>query len=158
MRDFWINSISADYLAVFPLQDFGLWYPSLLLAFLVSSIFAFRMNRKLQKDGLGFFLEEIQEEAQGYSSFGAKRWIQYGLGVLLFLLLLFPQFHDSVRLGSEAIEWRHGWGDLSIIKQSEIDSLGSEQGHPVFYYRDSLKLDLDDYRYDTDPINEFFKK
>lgn len=98
-------------------------------------------------------MEEIQEEAQGYSSFGAKRWIQYGLGVLLFLLLLFPQFHDSVRLGSDAIEWRQGWGELSRISKTEIDSLVTEQGHPVFYYRDSLKLDLDDYRYHIGPIN-----
>jgi len=158
IRNVWVKNIATEYFAVFPLQDFGLWYPSLLLSFLLATLIAFRLNRSLQKDGLSFFLEEVQEEAQGYRSFGPKRWIQYGLGLVLFLLLLYPQFHDSVRFKGEQIEWRQGWGDFAELHRSDIDSLGEEQGHPVFYYGDSLKMDFDDYNYDLDKIEAFLSK
>ena len=155
LQSFWFGYMAKDYAFVFPLKNFALWYPSLLLAFLISSLVAFRLNRTLQKDGLSFFLEELQEEAQGYRSFGPKRWIQYGLGVVLFVLLLLPQFRASVRAADQSIEHYSGWSELEQFTLDSFNHLAEEQGHPVLYFEDSLKIDLDDYNYSKVDLMKF---
>ncbi len=118
---------SSVYPAYFPLKDSAFWQPALLGGLLVGSLVAFRLNRKLQQDGLSFYLEELQELAQGYQSFGTFRVVQYSLGLVLFLFLSYSAMSTGLGIDGQSIKELHPWRQHEVYKVNAIKKLNNQE-------------------------------
>ncbi len=147
----WLES--ADHL-YFPLKNSALWQPALLGGLLIGSLVAFRLNRKLQADGLSFYLEELQELAQGYQSFGTFRTIQYGVGLVLFSILSYSALNTGLALDKQALTLVHPWGGYEKFSFQEIKKLDSPKTTQLLLNeKDTISISI--YKYDSKALEEF---
>ncbi len=100
----------------------ALIYPSLILGFSISSFMAPALNMYLQKDGLGFFLQDYGEEVEGFSYRKAKAW-QVIVALALVVLLLIPQSNIYIKLIQNELSWRLPLEEQRTVKLSEIEQV-----------------------------------
>tara|TARA_B100001115_G_scaffold182713_1_gene179642 strand:- start:1757 stop:2443 length:687 start_codon:yes stop_codon:yes gene_type:complete len=156
----WINSttlMAPDSLALyFPLKNSAFWQASILGGLLVGSLVAFRLNRKMQKDGLSFYLEELQELAQGYQSFGTFRYLQYGLGLLLFAVLSYSALSSGIALDKASVTIIEPFGQYDSHSFTEIKKLDiKEDTQLLLDEKDTINLSF--YKIDTLRLNLFIE-
>lgn len=144
----------SDYHLYYPLKDSAMWQPALLGGLLLGSLLAFRVNRNLQSDGLSFYLEELQELVQGYQSFGAFRYFQYGLGLLLFLLLSYSALSSGVGIDKASITKVHPFGTYEKSNFIELKKLDTNKDIQLLLNEtDTINLSL--YKVNSLELEEF---
>ena len=132
------------------------WQASILGGLLVGSLVAFRLNRKMQKDGLSFYLEELQELAQGYQSFGTFRYLQYGLGLLLFAVLSYSALSSGIALDKASVTIIEPFGQYDSHSFTEIKKLDiKEDTQLLLDEKDTINLSF--YKIDTLRLNLFIE-
>lgn len=147
----------ANYSFFLPLKDSALWQSSLLGGLLLGSLIAFVVNRRLQRDGLSFYLEELQELAQGYQSFGTFRYLQYGIGLALFSVLTYSLLSTGLGLDTNQITELHPFGRSNQIEFKTIKKLSSTKGEQLLLdEKDSLDLSI--YKYDSKELDDFLNQ
>ncbi len=140
----------------FPLKDSALWQASLLGGLLLGSLAAFHLNRRLQHDGLSFYLEELQELAQGYQSFGTFRYLQYGIGLVLFSILSYSALSTGLGLDKASITKVHPFGNYEKYNFTEIKKLSNPKADQLLI-NDKDTINLSIYRYDSKVLETFLK-
>jgi len=149
-----LNWMDANYSLYFPLKNSALWQPALLGGLLVGSLVAFRLNRKLQADGLSFYLEELQELVQGYQSFGTFRAIQYGIGLVLFAVLSYSALSTGIGFDKQSITMVHPWGVYDKHPFKEIKKLDSSKTTQLLLNeKDTINISV--YKYNSKLLEEF---
>lgn len=149
-----LNWLESSYHLYFPLKNSALWQPALLGGLLIGSLVAFRLNRKLQADGLSFYLEELQELAQGYQSFGTFRTIQYVVGLVLFSILSYSALNTGLALDKQALTLVHPWEVYEKFSFQEIKKLDSPKTTQLLLNeKDTINISI--YKYDSKALEEF---
>lgn len=148
------NPMASQYGLYMPLKDSALWQASLLGGLLLGSLIAFSINRRLQSDGLSFYLEELQELAQGYQSFGTFRYLQYGIGLILFVVLSYSALSSGLGIDKEQVTEVHPFGNYIQHSFTEINKLNTNKGDQLILNEsDTINLSL--YKYDSSELESF---
>ena len=110
----------------------------------------------MQKDGLSFYLEELQELAQGYQSFGTFRYLQYGLGLLLFAVLSYSALSSGIALDKASVTIIEPFGQYDSHSFTEIKKLDiKEDTQLLLDEKDTINLSF--YKIDTLRLNLFIE-
>lgn len=104
---------------VWIVEDVSLVIPSVILSFLCADFFAEKMNNKLQKDGLSFFLDGYAEEQLGFRKKGLNKF-QKTLGFMFALTLLVADFNVNVKQFGNTIEFNNFLREDKVVKVEEI--------------------------------------
>lgn len=147
----------ANYTFYFPLKDSALWQASLLGGLLLGSLIAFSINRRMQRDGLSFYLEELQELAQGYQSFGTFRYLQYGIGLALFTVLTYSVLSTGLGLNKDQLTEVHPFGQYNQIGFETIKKLSTDKSEQLLI-NEKDSLDLSIYKYDSKELEDFLNQ
>ncbi|WP_421754263.1 hypothetical protein [Croceimicrobium sp.] len=157
----WLNG--SDFLSpqsfalYFPLKNSAYWQAAILGGLLVGSLVAFRLNRKLQRDGLSFYLEELQELVQGYQSFGTFRYLQYGVGLVLFGILSYSALSSGVAFDKAALTIIEPFGHYEKHHFSAIKKLDTTNDIQLLLdEKDTINLSF--YKIDTLRLNLFLEE
>lgn len=147
----------ANYAFYFPLKDSALWQASLLGGLLLGSLIAFSINRRMQRDGLSFYLEELQELAQGYQSFGTFRYLQYAIGLALFTVLTYSVLSTGLGLNKDQLTKVHPFGQYNRIGFETIKKLSTDKSEQLLI-NEKDSLDLSIYKYDSKELEDFLNQ
>jgi len=115
-------------------------YPALVLGFLLSSLLAPIINSSLQKDGLAFFLEEYEEELQGFSQKKIKGW-QIIVSLVLATALLVPQSGIYIKLRGNELSWdKPQQSSSKTMKVSSITKVDVKDRDYTIYFNNGDSL------------------
>lgn len=132
------------------LKDSALWQPALLGGLLIGSLVAFAVNRRLQDDGLSFYLEELQELAQGYQSFGVFRKVQYIFGLIIFLILSYSVLGTSLIFTEDQLYRKQPFQAQESYPIQEIKKLdGPKATQLLINEQDTINMALYEYKPET---------
>lgn len=146
------NFMAPHFSQYYPLKDSAFWQPALLGGLLLGSLVAFSLNRRLQADGLSFYLEELQELAQGYQSFGTFRYIQYGIGLLLFTILSYSALSSGLGLDKASITIVKPWGKYEKYQVNELKKLDSNETTQLLI-NNTDTINTSTYKYQTKDLD-----
>lgn len=147
-----LNPYAADYMLFLPLKNSAFWQASLLGGLLLGSLLAFQLNRRMQRDGLSFYLEELQELVQGYQSFSAFRLVQYALGLILFAILSYSALSTGLGFKPGAMHYLHPWGQTEIKELKSIKKLDKTKSIQLVINKKDT-IDLSYYKYDSKDLD-----
>jgi hypothetical protein len=151
---------------IFSSADFdGLYYrvlpqafiqTSLLLATLTAIVIAPFINERMQSDGLSFYLEELQEYAQGYRLRGSKL-LKLSFGVVLLILLLVGQMKTLFMMNPKEGRAVQGFTSDQRFKLSEIVEINEDNDLQLILSNgDTIFMGIFDY--DSKEVNDFINK
>jgi len=129
---------------------------SVLFAILCAALIAPIINERMQSDGLSFYLEELQEHAQGYKVKGLKL-VQLGVGVVLLILLLYAQVETYFVMNPEEARAVHGFTSDNHFKLSEIKEINSEK-EMLLILENSDTISLGPYNYNRKEVYDYINK
>ena len=139
------------------LKDSALWQPALLGGLLIGSLLAYWLNRRLQKDGLSFYLEELQELAQGYQSFGMFRKIQYIVGLVLFTILSYSVLATSLTFSEDKMYQSRPFKEKVAYSLEDIKKLdGPKATQLLINQQDTINMAL--YEYNSETLKSIFSE
>jgi hypothetical protein len=154
----WNNLLLEDRLREYdmflPVSNNSFWQPSLLGGLLFGSLCAFYLNRIRQKDGLSFYLEELQELAQGYQSFRTFKWIQYVSGFLLFAFLVYAPLSSGLALKKSSLERLGPWQAKETWEIQSIKKLENQNG-PQLLINNQDSISLYRFEYSDSDLEQF---
>jgi len=110
------------------IEDFAIWWPALAMGLLLASFTARWINEKLQKDGLSFFLEGVDDQIKGYDHTRLARW-HIALSLLVFVGLLLSQMQVQLLVKDGVLHYARVTGKVYHIPLDELRALPPENGH-----------------------------
>jgi len=129
---------------------------AMLFAALCAAVLAPFFNERLQKDGLSFYLEELQEHVQGYRMKGLKL-LQLGFGLILLGALLYAQMQTFFVVNTEEGRAMQGFSSDYRFKLSDIKEINNEKELLIIFNNDDT-LYLGVYDYDEKEVYDFINK
>ena len=139
------------------LKDSALVQPALLGGLLVGSLVAFSVNRRMQDDGLSFYLEELQELMQGYQSFGVFRKVQYLFGLALFLILSYSVLATSLVFTEDSMLQKRPFQAPEEHPLMDIKKLdGPKATQLLINEQDTINMAL--YEYNSETLKSIFSE
>ena len=129
---------------------------AMLFAALCAVILAPIFNERLQKDGLGFYLEELQEHVQGYRIKGLKL-LQIGFGLILLVALLYAQMQTFFVMNPTEGRAMQGFSSDYRFKLSDIKEINSDKELLlIFTNNDTIFMGV--YDYNATEVYDFINK
>lgn len=126
---------------------------AVLFAILCAAFIAPFINERLQRDGLSFYLEELQEHMQGYKVKGLKL-VQLSVGLVLLILLLYAQVQTYLVMNPEEARAVQGFSSDFHFKLSEIKEINSEKDMLLILENgDTVSLGI--YNYDQKEVYDY---
>ncbi len=161
---YWVLYFLAEEVFVSP-EFNGLYYgvkpqayiqSAVLFALLSAAFISPYINDRLQRDGLGFYLEELQEHVQGYRIKGLKL-VQLSAGFVLLFLLLYAQMETFFVMNPKEGRAVHGFSSNNYFKISEIKEINSDKDLEIILFNGDT-ISLSPYNYDSKEVYDFINK
>jgi hypothetical protein len=129
---------------------------SLLFAVLTAIVIAPFINERMQSDGLSFYLQELQEYAQGYRLRGSKL-LKLSFGIILLILLLAGQMKTFFVMNPKEGRAVQGFTSDQRFKLSEIVEINNDDElQLILISGDTVFMGIFDY--DSKEVSDFIKK
>lgn len=100
------------------LERTSLVLPALLVGLSLSTQLADGINDYFQKDGLGFYLVELQEWREGFSFRRLRAW-HLGLSLVLLLPLIYAQFNSYLELNANSLVSKQNFGEPRVVPHGQ---------------------------------------
>lgn len=142
-------------LFVYPIHRTALILPAIISGFTVANILGDKINAYIQKDGLAFFLKEVQANWEGLNLIRLKFW-HYLLVLAFLVLLLYSQFSVFFKAYPEVIIYTTQVLDTQSISKDEVSKVGG--GQPlVLYFQNGDSLSMGKFDYSKEEVKAYFK-
>ena len=129
---------------------------SVLFAVLCAAVIAPFINERMQRDGLGFYLNELQEHVQGYKLKGLKL-VQLSIGLLLLILLLYAQVETYFVMNPKEGRAVHGFSSDHNFKLSDIKEINSDKEMRLILNNGDT-IFMGPYNYNRKEVYDFINK
>jgi len=129
---------------------------AMLFAFLCAAVLAPFFNERLQLDGLSFYLEELQEQVQGYKLRGFKL-VPLGFGLILLVLLLYAQMQTFFVMNPDEGRAVQGFSSDYRFKLSEIKEINNDN-ELLLIFNNSDTIFMGVYDYNAKEVYEFINE
>ena len=129
---------------------------AMLFAALCSVVLAPFFNERLQKDGLSFYLDELQEHVQGYKIKGLKL-LQLGFGLILLGALLYAQMQTFFVMNPKEGRAMQGFSSDYRFKLSDIKEINNQKELLIIFTNDDT-LHMGVYDYNEKEVIDFINK
>ncbi len=140
----------------YAINTISLLMPGLLLGFLLAHLAARPLLARFQKDGLAFFMEELQERWVGWARGRLLRWHML-LVLLLAGSMLVLQLSVGFAANEERLLYETPLGERRERSPREIEKMVDE-APPQLIFTDGDTLSMGVFNYDRAELRAYFQR